>query len=288
MSSTRELKTRIRSVGSTKQITKAMQLVSASKMRKAQRKDVESTPYASIARDILGYLSRQNVTNDRPAFRQREVKSRLIILVASDKGLAGLYNNNVFKEYIESIKSDKENGVNSNVIAIGKRASQFVSRIKDVNFLGSYENLPDDILGQSFMAVLLTIRDQFMSEKVDEVDIIYTKFINSLKQEITVEKLLPIVPVASDDNYKLDAIYEPSPTVVLDKIVYKLISSQIYKALIDSRASEHSMRMLAMKNATDNANNLIDDLTLAMNKARQDYITRELAEISGGVEALEQ
>lgn len=289
MASIQILKTRIRSVKSTKQITKAMQLVAASKMRRAQEITKVSAPYTLAARELLNRISTQSAVARHPLFVTRPVKSRLIIVIASDKGLAGAYNSNILKAYIEELKHDDANKIKNTTIAVGRKAAQFVARIKDTSVLGVYEELPDRPDGSELRAILDSARDAFVSASVDAVDVIYTEFITSLNQK---PKVLRVLPAGSDEveptATSAGVTYEPSTEEVLDGVAYRLVSAQIFQALLDARASEHSMRMIAMKNATDNASDLVDDLTLAMNKARQGAITQELAEISGGVEALNE
>jgi len=289
MASIQILKTRIRSVKNTKQITKAMQLVAASKMRRAQEATKVSAPYANAARELLNRLSVHNSVIRHPLFASRPVKSRLIIVIASDKGLAGAYNSNIFKSYVEELKRDDASHVKTTTIAVGRKAAQFVARIKDTTVLGVYEELPDRPDGSELRAILDSAREAFVSGTVDAVDVIYTEFITSLNQK---PKVLRVLPAGASDVTPTGAptgvTYEPSTEEVLDGVAYRLVSAQIFQALLDARASEHSMRMIAMKNATDNASDLVDDLTLVMNKARQGAITQELAEISGGVEALNE
>ncbi|HEU4830984.1 MAG TPA: ATP synthase F1 subunit gamma [Candidatus Saccharimonadales bacterium] len=289
MASTQIIKSRIRSVKSTKQITKAMQLVAASKMRRAQEATSASSPYTQAARALLTALSGHTSVRTHPLFVHRPVKSRLLIVIASDKGLAGAYNSNIAKVYTHELRNDRTAKIASKTITIGRKAAQFVARIKNVDVLGFYEDLPDRPDGRELRAILDTARDMFVSGDVDAVDIIFTEYINSLHQEARVTRLLPAGFEPMDDHHAAtDALYEPSTEEVLDSVVYRLVGAQIFQALLEARASEYSMRMLAMKNATDNASDLIDDLTLAMNKARQGAITQELAEISGGVEALNE
>lgn len=287
MASTQQLKSRIRSVKSTKQITKAMQMVAASKMRRAQDATKGSAPYAMAANEILTYLASQGATDDHKWFTKRPVKTRMIIVIAADKGLAGAYNTNVFKQYVKALREDDKAGIKNTTIAVGRKASQFVTRLKDTEVLGTYEDLPDHPSGAQFHAILNTAKDDFESGVVDAVDVIYTRYITSITQTADVIRLFPAGFTESDvTDFVRDAAYEPNAQAVLDGVAYRLIGSRLYQALLDSRASEHSMRMLAMKNATDNATDLVDDLTLAMNKARQGAITQELSEISAGVEAM--
>lgn len=288
MASTQGLKLRIRSVKSTKQITKAMQLVAASKMRRAQEATKASTPYTQAARQILASLSAHTASDNHPLYVVRPVKTRLMIVVASDKGLAGAYNTNVLKIYTRELQDDDKHGIRNKTITIGRKASQFATRIKDTEIIGVYEGLPDQPDAGSLIPMFHMAQDKFIKGEVDAVDLIYTEFISSLKQESKVVRILP-AGFNADPNEAVvsgDATYEPSASRVLDEVTSRLINAQIFQALLDARASEHSMRMLAMKNATDNASDLADDLTLAMNKARQGAITQELAEISGGAEAM--
>jgi F-type H+-transporting ATPase subunit gamma len=289
MASTQVLKSRIRSVKNTKQITKAMQLVAASKMRRAQEATKASAPYTLAARELLTALASHTSVAHHPLFVKRDVKTRLLIVIASDKGLAGAYNSNVVKVYTEQLQLDDKAGVKNTTIAVGRKASQFVARIKDTQVLGVYEDLPDRPDGSELRAILDSARAKFTSGEVDAVDVIYTDFISSIQQIPKIQRVLPAgFDSAIEPGAASDATYEPSTEEVLDGVAYRLVGAQIFQALLDARASEHSMRMIAMKNATDNASDLVDDLTLEMNKARQGAITQELAEISGGVEALNE
>jgi F-type H+-transporting ATPase subunit gamma len=287
MANTQALKSRIRSVKSTKQITKAMQLVAASKMRRAQEATRSSAPYTLAARELLTALSNHTSVKGHPLFTQRPVKKRLLIVIASDKGLAGAFNSNLVKLYTKELIADDKNKVQNLTITVGRKASQFVARLKHVEVIGSYQDLPDRPDGRELHTILDTARNLFTHGEVDAVDIIYTKYVTSVTQQATSLRILPagFEPTETTSTNR-DVTYEPSTEEVLDSVTYRLVGAQLYQALLESRASEYSMRMIAMKNATDNANDLVDDLTLEMNKARQGAITQELAEISGGVEAL--
>lgn len=286
MANTQGLKARIRSVKSTKQITKAMELVAASKMRRAQESTKASSPYTLAARQLLTNLSTHTAVQEHPLFARRPVRTRLMIVVASDKGLAGAFNSNLMRVYATELKDDQTEGIKNRTITVGRRAAQFVARLKGTEVLGSYQDLSDRPGGRALHAILDTAFDQFTAGKVDAVDVIYTDYQNSIRQEATILRLLPAgFQTALEPGVARDVLYEPSITEVLDGIASRLIGAQLYQALLDSRASEYSMRMLAMKNATDNATDLIDALTLEMNKVRQAAITQELSEISGGVEA---
>jgi len=287
MAGTQALKSRIRSVKSTRQITKAMQLVAASKMRRAQEATKASAPYTLAARELLTAISTHTSVKNHPLFVNRPIKTRLMIVIASDKGLAGAFNSNIVRVYADELKLDDAAGIKNTTITVGRKAAQFVARIKDTQVLGAYEDMPDRPDGSELRAILDSARTLFESGEVDAVDVIYTDFVSSMRQDAKILRVLPAgFEPAEEPNVARDVQYEPSTEEVLDGIAYRLVGAQIYQALLDSRASEHSMRMIAMKNATDNASDLVDDLTLAMNKARQGAITQELAEISGGVEAL--
>lgn len=288
MPSTRALKTRIRSVKSTKQITKAMQLVAASKMRKAQEAEAASSPYTRTANEILTHLASQGVTDQHPLYQKRtEIKSRLLIVIATDKGLAGAYDANILKLYTQQLLADEKEGIGTETITIGRRASRFVSKLKGAKVAAVYQDLPDDPAGSQLRAIVDMAVEKFVSGEVDAVDVIYTEYVSSVSQVASTKRVLPAgyETVEVGDAIR-EAEFEPSQEEVLEAVTYRLIEAQVYHALLTARASEYIMRMMAMKNATDNATDLIDDLTLAMNKARQAAITQELAEISGGVEAL--
>jgi len=288
VASQRQLKSRIRSVKNTKQITKAMQMVAASKMRRAQDATKATAPYSRTAREILSYLAKQGETKNHPLFEKRDVKNRLLIVVASDKGLAGAYNSNVAKQYVRELMVDDHAGRKPKTIAIGRKVTNFVTRLKDAELVGAYEDLPDALEGHELRPALDSAFKLFTAGDIDAVDMVYTEFVSSVSQIVKTERLLPAGDISADpqDASIAQAIFEPDAEAVLSNVVYRLLNAQLFQAYLDARASEHSMRMLAMKNATDNASDLIDDLTLAMNKARQASITQELAEISGGAEAM--
>ena len=291
MPSTRQLKGRIRSVSNTKQITKAMQLVAASKMRRAQEATKASAPYVTAADELLKTLAAHGATENHPLFVRRKITKRLIIFIAADKGLAGAYNANVYKKYLELLRRDDERGIENLTVAVGRKAAQFASRLKDTTVVGIYEDVADRPSGVDFHTILTQATGMYERHEVDAVTLVYTNFISSMTQTAEWMRLLPAgTEVASDPTevgIGLDeATYEPSVEEVLSAIAYRMVGSRVFQALLDARASEHSMRMIAMKNATDNASDLVDDLKLAMNKARQGAITQELAEISGGVEAM--
>ncbi len=287
MGSTRQLKSRIRSVRSNKQITKAMELVAASKLRRAQDATRASQAYSEASRELLTQLGSMTDVKRTTFYRERKVKTRLVILITSDRGLAGAFNANATKQFISLLESDKKAGIKTQVICIGRKGAQFTSRINNVEIVGVYPSMPERLTAVDIRPMLVNAVDRFVDGKVDRIDIITTRFINSFMQKAETFKLLPAVFETIDVSADIAlAFFEPSVDEVLEGATIRLLEAQLYQALLDAKASEHSMRRVAMKNATDNATDLVDDLTLEMNKVRQAAITQELAEISGGVEAM--
>lgn len=287
MPSTRQLKSRIRSVKSNKQITKAMELVAASKLRRAQDASRSSSAYALASRELLTQLGNVTDVQRFPFFEKRKVEARLAILITSDRGLAGAYNANAIKQFVQLLERDKKAGITTQAICVGRRGAQFAARIKGVEVVGVYTGMPDHITANDFRPLLVNAVDHFLEGKVDAVDIITTRFVNSFIQTAETIPLLPAVFEVTEVSKDMQqATFEPSVEVVLEGAVIRLLEAQLYQALLDAKASEESMRRVAMKNATDNASELVDDLTLEMNKVRQAAITQELAEISSGAEAM--
>ncbi len=287
MASTQQLKRRMGSIKNTKQITKAMELVSASKMRRAQDSAVRSRDYSRVAREILTRLRQLTDVNKHPLFKQRTVKIRLHVVITSDRGLAGAYNSNVLRQFTRELQADKDVGTTSQAVVIGKKAAHFVGRIENCQAVAVYENFPEHPTANDIRPLLNTLIEKFTNGAVDAIDVIYTDYKSSISQEVTVQRLLPAAFTKVKVRPDLEAaIFEPSVQAVLDNVTLRLIESQLSQALLESFASEHSMRMMAMKSATDNATDLIDDLTLAFNTARQAGITQEIAEITGGAEAI--
>lgn len=281
------IRRRIRSVKNTKQITKAMELVSASKMRRAQDAALASREYAKLANQILTRLRELTDVSGHPLFKQRQITKRLYVVVTSDRGLAGAYNSNVLRAFAAELKADEQAKVTSSAILIGKQAARFAGRINQLNIIGAYDHINENPGADDVAPIITTMKDLFVGKKVDAVDLIYTNYVSSLTQTVTHQRLLPaaftVTPISNDLE---SAIFEPSPEIVLEQVTERLIEVQLLQGLFESQASEQSARMMAMKTASDNATELIDDLTLAANTARQAAITQELAEITGGAEAM--
>lgn len=280
MASQQAVKHRINSVSNTKQITKAMQLVAASKLRKAQEAAIGPKAYIDNAKALLATLAGHPGALLNPLFRESESKGALTIVICSDRGLAGAYNSNVLRTATKLLQDHP--GIDK-VVTVGKYASRFVSKLKEIESIGAYELDTHELAAKVVTPLLAASVDEFVAGNVKTVQVVYTKYISTVKQEVVVEKLLPIV---NENGPTMDRLFEPNAEVVFDVAIKRALEAQVLQYLLESRASEHASRMLAMKNATDNASDLIDDLRLVFNNARQAKITQELAEISAGAEAI--
>jgi F-type H+-transporting ATPase subunit gamma len=280
------LRRRITSIKGTSKITKAMELVSASKLRRAQEYAVQSRDYRDLAYELLKRLNAIGEVERTPFYKKRPVKSRLYVIVTSNTGLAGAYNANVIKQLTRHLQTDEQEKVKSHVITIGSKGAQFVRRIDRTELLAAYPPFTDQPAASEVVPILQTIMNQYAEEKVDEVHLIYTRFKSTVVQEVQSQQLLPAPAPEADSSIQGISNLEPDVETVVQSVTTRLIEAQLWQAVLESQASEHAMRMLATKNATDNANDLIKDYTLELNTARQAAITQELAEISGGAEAL--
>lgn len=287
MANTTALKRRITSVKNTKQITKAMELVSASKMRRAQEQALKSREYSKMARQILTRLRELTDVSKHPLYVVRPIKKKLYVVVTSDRGLAGAYNSNVLRTLTSTLQHDAAEGVSAELLVVGKQAAQFAAKLKDTHVIAAYTDFPEQPAANDIRPILNTLIETYTSKQYDAVDAVFTDFKSSITQEVTTQRIFPVafesVHVEPDIE---QAIFEPSPAKVLNNITERLVEARLSQVFYEAQASEHSMRMMAMKNATDNANDLVDDLTLEFNTARQASITQELAEITGGAEAI--
>jgi len=287
--STQLLQRRIKSVRSTRQITKAMELVAASKMRKATDSAHKGREYQQAAHSLLARLATVTDVNEHPLFTQREVRTRLYVAITSDRGLAGAYNANIVKLLTHSAAEDKKHGIKPQAIVIGSRGTQFIRRVEGIELVAAFAGFVDQPTANDVRPILETLMEAYRSQSVDDVRLLYTMHKSNILQESTSIKLLPAKLEANKEELVADLnsmTFEPSVTAVLDNVTERLLEVQLWQAVLESIASEHSMRMLSMKNATDNANELIGDLTLEFNTARQAGITQEIAEVTGGAEAM--
>ena len=291
MPSTRDIRRRIKSVKNTAQITKAMQMVAASKMRKAQQAALAGRPYATLMNSVLAQVTANAGDFQHPLIDVRPVQKRAVIVISSDKGLAGALNSNLLRE---AAKFDKNTTV---FIAAGRKGSQFIARTKRT--LAAEFTYKDAPLFAEARAISKFAQDLFTKGDVDAVDILFTNFISTLNQKPEVRTLLPVGEITALDSEvhgaggggKLTAgaaeyLFEPSPGGVLGALLPHYLNYQVFQMLLEAKASEHSSRMVAMKNATDNAKQLIKDLTLEYNKLRQANITKELLEITSAAMAM--
>ena len=288
MPSTINLKRRITSIKNTSQITKAMELVSASKLKRAQDYALRSRDYYDLAHDLITRLSAIEETERQPLFEKRKISKKLYIVITSNSGLAGAYNANVLKELTNRILEDKQKNIKNEVIVIGSKGANFVRNLKDVELVGFYPQYGDNPSTGAILPLLNSIIEKFKDKKVDQVDLIYTSFKSTISQTVSILQLLPAIKMESSSTEKVTKVsnFEPDIETVIEQITTRLVEAEIWQAVLESLASEHAMRMMAMKNASDNAKDLIEDYTLELNTIRQASITQELAEISGGVEAL--
>ena len=287
MAGGREIKTKIKSVQNTRKVTRALEMVSASKIRKAQDRMKASRPYARAMRQLIGHLAQANSEFRHPYLVERESIKRVgYIIVSSDRGLAGGLNNNLFRKLLAEIRKHQEAGVEVDVVTIGQKASVFFRRIK-VDMLASVSHLGDTPQVEQLVGVIKVMLDAYSSGKVDKVFLCYNDFVNTMTQRAAFDQLLPLP--ASDESvakHDWDYIYEPDAETVLGHVLERYIESLVYQAVMENVASEHAARMVAMKAASDNANKLIDTLNLVYNKARQAAITQEISEIVGGAAAV--
>lgn len=290
MASRQQIKRRIGSVKSTRQITRAMQLMAASKLRRAQEAVLGPRDYSQVAREMLTHLRRlSKQESGHVLFAERPIKRRLVIAISSDQGLAGAYDSNVIRRLLSELREDRDANRQTSVITIGRKVSHAVTRISDVEVMATYQNFADKPDANALRPILSSVLKAFKADEIDAVELLYTQFKSTMSQQIVVQRLLPAgFEETEGSNDLAHAEIEPSLEELIDSTVVRLLEVQIYQARLESVASEMSMRMIAMKNATDNAGDIIDDLTLEFNNARQAAITQELAEISGGVEALNE
>ena len=284
MANLKEIRNRISSIGSTMQITSAMKMVSAAKLKKAQDAITAMRPYSNKLTELLQNLSSTLDGESGGVYAtQKEVNKVLIVVVTSNRGLCGGFNSSVTKKTIETIEH-KYNGKQVDIFAIGKKGNDLLS--KSYTVIANKSTIYDDLTFTNVADIAQELMDLFAEGTYDEISVVYNKFKNAATQITEVEQFLPIEPAAKDANVSLDYLFEPAKEEIVRGLIPKSLKTQLYKSLRDSFASEHGARMTAMHKATDNATELRDDLLLQYNKARQAAITNEILEIVGGAEAL--
>ncbi|MDC1259595.1 ATP synthase F1 subunit gamma [Flavobacteriaceae bacterium] len=282
MANLKEIRNRIASVSSTMQITSAMKMVSAAKLKKAQDAITAMRPYADKLTELLQNLSATLDADSGSKYsEQRELKNVLLVAITSNRGLCGAFNSNIIKQ--ANLVAERYDAKVS-VVAIGKKANDALS--KNFDIISNQSPVYDDLTFDNVAAIAEMLMEQFESKAFDKIEVVYNKFKNAATQEIMTEQFLPIVPLESDSTVSLDYIFEPSKEEIVGTLIPKSLKTQLYKSIRDSFASEHGARMTAMHKATDNATELRDQLKLTYNKARQASITNEILEIVGGAEAL--
>ena len=287
MAGGREIKTKIKSVQNTRKVTRALEMVSASKIRKAQERMKESRPYARAMKQVIGHLAQAHSEFQHPYLVQRADTRRVgYIIVSSDRGLAGGLNNNLFRKVLGEIRTWQEQGVEVDLVTIGQKASVYFRRVK-VQMLASATHLGDQPRLDQLVGVIKVMLDSYSAGSLDRVFLSYNEFINTMTQHVAFDQLLPLpAPETQVARHDWDYLYEPDAETVLEHVLTRYVESLVYQAVLENVASEHAARMVAMKSASDNANKLIDTLNLIYNKARQAAITQEISEIVGGAAAV--
>ncbi len=288
MAGAKEIRTKIGSVKNTQKITKAMEMVAASKMRKTQERMAASRPYAETMRKVIGHIALGNLEYKHPYLEERDVKRVGYLVVSTDRGLCGGLNTNLFKKLLADMKAWADKGVESDLAIIGSKGLSFFSSVggnvvAQVNGMGDNPSL-SELIGP--VKVMLQAYDE---GRLDKLFIVSNKFINTMSQSPQITQLLPLPPAEDEGDLKKktwDYLYEPDPKGLLDTLLRRYVESQVYQGVVENLASEQAARMVAMKAATDNGGNLIKELQLVYNKARQASITQELTEIVSGASAV--
>ena len=282
----REIVTKIKSVQSTKKVTSALEMVSASKIKKAKDQMLEARPYAKQMQTIIGHLAHASPEYRHPFMKEREVKRVGYVVISTDRGLCGGLNTNLFKKCVADMKVWQDKGVKVDVVTIGNKAASFFKKV-DVELKASIPSLGDKPELTKLIGVVKVMLEAFADEKIDRLNLVFNDFINSIVQKPSVQQLLPLEPT-DDKNIKknFDYLYEPEAKDVLEFVLGRYVESLVFQGVLENLASEHSARMVAMKSATDNATDLIKELQLIYNKARQAAITQEISEIVGGAAAV--
>jgi F-type H+-transporting ATPase subunit gamma len=287
MAGAREIRTKIKSIQNTRKVTRALEMVSAAKIRRAQDLMKASRPYARLMRQMIGHIARANTEYQHPFLVERDEVSHVgYIVISTDRGLCGGLNANLFRKLLVDIRAWQEKGAEIDVVCIGQKAAAFFKRLK-VNLVGSVTHLGEKPRMDQLIGAIKVELDSYMQGRVDRLFLVHNDFVNTMTQKPEIRQLLPLLPsdeVASTHNW--DYLYEPSAPEIMDHVLTRYIESLVYQGVLENLASEHAARMVAMKSASDNANKLIGELTLVYNKARQAAITQEISEIVSGAAAV--
>lgn len=287
MASTKEIRTKIKSIRNTQKITRAMEMVAASKMRKAQERMQASQPYSDAIREVIAHLSKARPEYNNLYMQEREVNRVGFIIISTDRGLCGGLNINAFKAALTEMQKYLQQNIPIDLCLIGSKAEAFFKRL-GFNIVATTAHLGDSPTSDNLVGAAQVMLDAYAEQRIDRLFVVHNNFINTMTQKPTVQCLLPSPPseFSTNKEYSWDYLYEPDAQVIIDKLVRRYIEAQIYQSVIDNIACEQAARMVAMKAASDNASDLIYKLQLVYNKARQAAITQELSEIIGGAAAV--
>ncbi len=287
MAAGKEIRTQIKSIKNTQKITRAMEMVAASKMRKAQDRMAASKPYAKKIRNVMAHLAQAHPEYRHPYLEDREVKRVGYIIISTDRGLCGGLNSNLFRRILRELREWEAKGVEVDLCTIGRKATGFFKRFR-ATLRAQTSELGDAPTLESLIGTIRVMLDAYDDGEIDRLYVAGNEFVNTMTQRPTIEQLLPIVAEEPEQalTHHWDYLYEPDSKSVLDGLLMRYVESLVYQGVVENIASEQAARMVAMKAASDNAGNLIDDLELAYNKARQAAITQELSEIVGGAAAV--
>jgi F-type H+-transporting ATPase subunit gamma len=286
MANLKEIRTKIGSVKNTQKITKAMEMVAASKLRRTQDRMAATRPYADKIRTVIGHLYNANPEYRHPFLFEREVKRIGYIVITTDRGLCGGLNVNSFRVLLKDLQAWRDKGVEAELCMIGAKGVQYFRNL-DVNVVGAATHLGEDPKVADLVGAINIMLTSFVEGKIDRLFLIHNKFVNTMSQIPTVETLIPVQAVDADDlSTHWDYIYEPDAVDLLDSVLMRYIESQVYRGAVENVACEMAAKMVAMKSATDNAGKMIDQLQLDYNKVRQAAITQEISEIVGGAAAV--
>lgn len=283
----KEIRSKIGSIKNTQKITRAMEMVAASKMRKTKDRMMATRPYSRKIGQIIKHLAQANPEYKHPFLVERPAKRVGVIIISSDRGLCGGLNSNLFRKTLAQMTEWQKAGVEVDICTVGTKAFGFFGNLK-ANLVGQVSKLGDTPHQHDIVGIIKIMLDEYLEGTIDELHLVYNEFVNTMTQRPTVEKLLPVVASELEENLSghWDYIYEPDAKEVLDHLLTRYVESIVYQGLVENNACEQAARMVAMKSASDNAGNIISELQLVYNKARQAAITQEISEIVAGAAAV--